>query len=525
MKKIKTKVAPVNYEKLSSVLERDTARQASNMPESAATPLSRDSEGLYRDLEALLRTQIKTKPDDVRPMVKLLELYAEMGSREGFLDIARDFRARHREADDPETWETVARMGRRLLPREQLFMTMEEGLEFDAGEETVAADQHQRIGEQPEFSGFFSRLAADYEKLRSNQSFVKQLDTELRRSLDRPSSLMHAQQLSKQLGGARIYLKREDLSPQHSHLGISVAGQALVAQKLGRKTLVTSSANGYRGVVSASTARRMGLNALVFVDREVISRHPGNLRRLTLMGAEVAPIDMEILSSGDLREAALEYCVRDPQHSFLVMGLDGAPQPYPQMVTEAVASIGREVLRQMYAETQRLPDLMVARAGDNADAIGFFAPFLGLKSTRLACVASTPELIDIIGMQVNEPYGRDFPMHQARDRGKLRNAKRILEGLEYPGVRREHAWLSASGRVEYPEVTVAQVRQAVRDFSLYEGIIPALETAHALAYACQVARYMSPEESVVVLVAERVDKDIPQLDTLIGDDPLLPDLQ
>lgn len=492
-------------------MSNDERQDVSQREVATLTPIeSAKSEGLYRDLELLLQEQIKAHPEDERPYVKLLELYFESKKPEDFLRTARIFNDKFRKASSQYDWEDVVEMGKKLLPNEQLFMSMNDGFEFVVPDDESESGVKKRLGEGEKYAEFFAELSSAYEEQRKNKLYVKELDRELQHTLNRPVSMMHAKQISEIIGGAQIFLKREDLSPPLTHVGISITGQAVLARRLGKERLVTASTDGFRGVLMASIARRMGMDALVFMEESAVQEQPSNMRRLELMGAEVQPVHHESLRSGDLRTVALDYCLNESETSFMVMGLDGAPQPYPQILMESVAVIGRETLLQIYAETKKLPSMLVARGGNNADAIGFFAPFLSLKSTQLACVTPLPEIVD-----------PEMLKSGALGRGKVaagrhqRTASRILEGLEYPSVGREHAWLRASGRLIYPEVKADQVKQAIRGFSHHEGMIPALETAHALAYACEAASKMKPDESVVVVIAERVDKDIPHLEKLM----------
>lgn len=481
-----------------------------------ATIADSGSEGLHGDLEQLLKGQIQASPKDVTPLVRLIELYFDDCRREDFLSAVKRLEKKFGRDSYKNHWKEVQRMGRKLLPNESLFMSESDSFEFEDVESDWKAGARKRLGEDDKYAEFFATLAEAYEQQRKAGAYVRELDKELQHTLNRPVSMMHARQISKRLGGAQIYLKREDLSPPFTHLGISVTGQAVLARRLGKKNLVTASTNGFRAVMVTSIARRMGLKALVFLDENAVDEQPGNMRRLELMGADVHTISRDILKTGDLREVALEYCMREPDNSFMVMGLDGAPPPYPQILMESAAVIGRETLRQIHAETNGLPSLLVTRGGDNADAIGFFAPFLSLKQTRLACIAPIANLVEQPGQHSDLVFTRNYPMHKVAGSRQKRTAKRLLEGLEYPGVSREQAWLMATGRVIYEQVTHEQVIQAVRDFSKCEGMIPAMETAHALAYACEQAGRMKADESVVVLIAEQVDKDIPALEALMA---------
>jgi len=321
----------------------------------------------------------------------------------------------------------------------------------------------------------------------------------------RPSSLLHAKRLSDELKGAQIFLKREDLSPSGTHLTIAVVATALLARRLGRKMLVTGTTDGRRGVIMSAIAARLGLESVVYMDADEIHRQSSNVFSLWLMGANLQSVDASSLRNADVREAALEHWGKNPKDTLLVIGLDAAPPPYPLMAREFTAAIGRETKRQVMAATRRLPDVVVARGGVNADALGFFPPFLANHETRLVCV--TPRAATAASMNVKGSDGWD-PSRIPMTTDEKRVARSIMEAMEYPGVTREHAWLRSSGRVEDFDMPEEAAKQAIQRLGQREGIIPALETAHALAWACQAAQAMRPDQSIVVMMAEDANKDL-----------------
>lgn len=342
--------------------------------------------------------------------------------------------------------------------------------------------------------------------------FAAEFERELLHFAGRPSSLFHARHLSQMVGGAQIYFKREDLSPVGTHLQLSVLGQTLVAKRTGKKTIVAATRNGQRGVVVASAAARLGLQSIIYMDGEDMHRQSGNVFRMWLMGADVRSADIKHLGTEDVRNAALEHWLNDATHCFLVMGLDSAPEPYPSMSVQFSSAIGRECARQVRMLAQRAPDILVARGEGNSDAIGLFPAFLGEKSPRLVCV----EAADLMTPAAGNAAASFDPLKAPLNTAENRVAGAILEGLEYPSVTREHAMLRNSRRVEYVQIAAEQVKQAIRDLSQKEGLIPAIQTAHAVAWAIQTARTLKPEQVIVVLIAETVDKDIWDIGRAMG---------
>ena len=470
----------------------------------------------HEQMESLLVEQLKAQPRNHGARLKLLELYYEAERAGPFLRAAEEMaKLTPDKAASPE-WQKCISMGRMLMPEAPLFSTEgRDRIEFvGAGFSAAPVEekpQVRRLGDDTRFTRHFEELAKAFEAARATPPFEAMLDMELTFLARRPSSLLHARRLSQKLGGAQIYLKREDASPRDTQLIISVVGQALLAQRLGRKTLVTSTIDGRRGVVTASIAARLGLEAVVFMDNDRNSRHTSNVFRMWLLGANVMPAtDERGNEAHNAREAALKYWARNADKSLMIFGLEGAPEPYPRMAREFASSIGRECLRQTRLIAKRPPDLVVARGGDNSDALGLFPPLVPEKHIRLVCVEG-----DGAAAQ-GEGDDQFDPTKQALSAEKQRVAHGILEGMEYPSVVREHGWLRDSGRVEYLKASLESAKTAIRDLSFFEGITPAIQTAHALGWACQAAAQMKPEQVVVVMMAEDVDKDIWDIGRLMG---------
>jgi tryptophan synthase beta chain len=466
----------------------------------------------YGDLEKLFRDQLERKPDLHTVRLKLLELYYEIQRKDDFLREARTLRPQLRDPKAPE-WQKCLSMGRMLDPTEPFYQEASDTIAFvgtGSAPPPAPADKKRRFGEDKHRTRHFEALAADYEKLRASPHFLTQLDRELMHVARRPTPLMHLRRLSESGGGAQIHLKRDDMAPDDTQLIISVIGQALLARHLDRKTLVTTSVNGRRGVITASVAAHLGMKAVVFMDADDIHRQSSNVFRLWLLGADVQSVDAKALRNRDVREAALDHWTRNVKDSFLVVGLDAAPHPYPMMVREFTTAVGRECRRQCLALLKRLPDLVVAR-GQGADALGLFPAFLGDAGVRLACIDPSKPIP--VQRQDRNPFDpTQIPLSGAEQT----RATSILEGHGYPNVTREHAWLRESGRIEYHRISQEAAKRAISDLSHKEGLIPALETAHALAWASETARSMKPEQAIVVMVAEDVEKDLWDIGRLMG---------
>ena len=456
------------------------------------------AEGTAADERGLLE-QLTKNPDDRAARVRLLELYFEARREEDFMREAKIYRNSLQGNLDTTDWKLVQSIGLKLFPGSPVFAEL-----------PARAGPKRRLGEDARAKPHFEALAQAYAQLRDDPKFLNDLDRELLFVGDRPTPLLHARRLSAHLGGAQIYIKREDLAPPGAFLHISIAGQALLAHRLHKTELVTGTVYGQRGVVVAQEAARLGMKASVYMDPQNIAREPANTFRMWLCGTEVQGVDPTRLRGGDVREAALHHWLRDPKGSMLVMGLDWAPEPYPTMAREFSAVIGRECRRQVLAQAKRAPDILVARGGNTPDAIGFFQPFLADK-TRLVCVEGAKELPGPALPKLDGAAGADVLSDQQR---RLSDA--ILEGMEYLSVTREHGWLKASGRVEYAKTDGGAAKDVIGLMSRLEGMIPPIETAHALAWACAQSRQMKPDQCIVVVLSERADKDILKIGRSMG---------
>ncbi|NKF22628.1 pyridoxal-phosphate dependent enzyme [Solimonas marina] len=472
----------------------------------------------YEDLEKLLLEQIAREPQQLDARLRLAELYYEMRKTDAFLFQARYVHQQIPGGEQSTEWRKIISMGRMIAPRDPLFVDAEIGdrIEFVSARPTAApspaapAHGYTRIGEEERFRKPLAEVAAAYEVIRRDPRFISELDMELIQSAGHPTSLQFAERLSRHVGGARIYLKRDDIGSQPAHLLAAVLGQAMLAKRMGKKTLVSFSPTGRSGVVVASIAARLGLQAIVYMDSEQMQLHAGNVFRMWLAGASVTESGTGEgrKKAVDIRQAAWDHWAAHSADCFLVMGLEAAPHPYPMVTLDFAAVAGRECRRQLYVVNKQVPSLLVARAGDNADAIGLFPPFLKAMSTRLVCVEGSDYLDRATRDQQEQAAGLTLQ--------EQRRAALIMEGMDYPRTTREHAWLKASGRVEYVKGASSSAKRAVYDLSRHEGVIPAIQTAYALGWACDEAAKMSAEQIVVVMMSENVDKNIWEIGKAMG---------
>lgn len=472
----------------------------------------------YEDLESLLIGEMRKQPVLLDIRVKLAELYSQTRRVSDFVQLARETRALIKEPKKSVEWSRIVSMGRMLQPNEPLFSELsDDAIEFVASRPANEAPSYSRIGDDARFKKPLQDLAAAYEEIRKDPRFLAELDLEMMQSAGYPSPLEPARRLSEYLGGAQIYLKRDDIGIRQSHLTSVIVGQALLAKRMGKKTLVATSGNGHSGVLVASIAAKLGMGATIFMNMEQMQIQRSNVFRMWLCGADVQEVDPKSRTGPDIRKAAFDHWARFAAETFLVMGLDAGPHPYPMMMLEFTSLVGRECRRQMYAHTKKAPDVIVARSGENADAIGLFPPFLKAPNTRLVCVSAADSLegLDLAAAGPKNPSVLN-PVQQRLTMNEQQRAARILEGMDYPRVVREQAWLKATGRVEYVETQSVAAKKAIGDLSRCEGIIPAIETAYALAWACQAASGMSRDQTVVVFLGENVEKNIWEIGKAMG---------
>ena len=357
-------------------------------------------------------------------------------------------------------------------------------------------------------------LTAAYEACRTDPAFAAELEYELRHYVGRPSPIYHAKRLSERFGGAQIYLKREDLNHTGAHKINNTVGQAMVARRMGKPRVIAETGAGQHGVATATIAARYGMECVVYMGAEDIKRQAANVYRMKLLGASVVPVESGSKTLKDALNEAMRDWVTNVENTFYIIGTVAGPHPYPMMVRDFQAVIGRECLQQMPALAGRQPDAVIACVGGGSNAMGIFYPYIGVEGVRLIGVEAAGEGIASGKHAASLCAGRPGVLHGNRTyllqdaNGQIIETHSISAGLDYPGVGPEHAWLKDSGRAEYAAVTDAAALQAFHDLCRLEGIIPALESSHALAYAAQIAPGMPRDALLLVNLSGRGDKDM-----------------
>ncbi len=357
-------------------------------------------------------------------------------------------------------------------------------------------------------------LRAAYEAFRKDPAFVAELEYELKHYVGRPSPVYHAKRWSDRLGGAQIYLKREDLNHTGAHKINNTMGQALVARRMGKQRVIAETGAGQHGVAAATVAARYAMECVVYMGSEDIKRQAANVYRMKLLGASVVPVESGSKTLKDALNEAMRDWVTNVASTFYIIGTVAGPHPYPVMVRDFQAIIGRECLVQMPELAGRQPDAVIACVGGGSNAMGIFYPYISHESVRLIGVEAAGDGLATGRHAASLCAGRPGVLHGNRTyllqdaNGQIVETHSISAGLDYPGVGPEHAWLKDRGRAEYVAVTDADALQAFHDCCHYEGIIPALESAHALAYATQLAPTLARDRILLVNLSGRGDKDM-----------------
>ncbi|MBK1780971.1 tryptophan synthase subunit beta [Advenella sp. WQ 585] len=353
-----------------------------------------------------------------------------------------------------------------------------------------------------------------YEKYRNDPDFVAEYNYELAHFVGRPSPVYHAKRWSELLGGAQIWLKREDLNHTGAHKINNCIGQILLARKMGKTRIIAETGAGQHGVATATVAARYGLECVVYMGAEDVRRQALNVYRMKLLGATVVPVESGSKTLKDALNEAMRDWVTNIDDTFYIIGTVAGPHPYPAMVRDFQKIIGEECLQQMPQHTGRQPDCVVACVGGGSNAMGIFYPYIPHEDVKLIGVEAAGEGLDtprnaasINAGQVGVLHGNRTFVMQNED-GQVQETHSISAGLDYPGVGPEHAWLSEIGRVSYESANDAQALQAFHDCCRFEGIIPALESSHALAYAARLAPTLPADKIILVNLSGRGDKDI-----------------
>ena len=353
-----------------------------------------------------------------------------------------------------------------------------------------------------------------YNRLKDDKDFQAEIDYDLAHYVGRPSPLYFAEHLTMQTAGAQIFLKREDLNHTGAHKINNTIGQALLAKHTGKKRIIAETGAGQHGVASATIAARLGLECIVYMGEEDVRRQAMNVYRMKLMGAEVVPVTSGSKTLKDAMNEALRDWVTNVDTTFYIIGTAAGPHPYPQLVRDFQSIIGREARAQCLEMTGKLPDALVACVGGGSNAIGLFHPFLEDKDVAMYGVEAGGHGIETGMHAAPLSSGKPGVLHgnktylMADDNGQIIETHSVSAGLDYPGVGPEHAWLKDMGRVQYVSVTDDEALHAFRDLTRVEGIIPALESSHAIAYATKLAKQMDKDQIVLVNLSGRGDKDI-----------------
>jgi tryptophan synthase beta chain len=357
-------------------------------------------------------------------------------------------------------------------------------------------------------------LRQAYEKYMQDEQFLAELDADLQHYVGRPSPLYHAERWSRELGGAQIYLKREDLNHTGAHKVNNTIGQALLAKRMGKTRIIAETGAGQHGVATATVAARLGLECVVYMGAVDMARQEANVYRMTLLGAKVVGVESGSRTLKDALNEAMRDWVTNVDNTFYIIGTVAGPHPYPAMVRDFQTVIGREARSQILQQAGGLPDAVVACVGGGSNAIGLFHPFLQDSEVAIYGVEAAGDGLDtgshaapLCAGQPGVLHGNRTYLMEDRD-GQIIETHSISAGLDYPGVGPEHAWLKDSGRARYVAVTDDQALQAFHDLTRIEGIIPALESSHALAYADKLAREMNPDQLLLVNLSGRGDKDM-----------------
>ncbi len=362
--------------------------------------------------------------------------------------------------------------------------------------------------------GPLKELREAYEKYLVDPDFQAELDFELQQYVGRPSPLYYAERWSQSLGGARIYLKREDLNHTGAHKINNTVGQALLAKRMGKTRIIAETGAGQHGVASATVAARLGLECVVYMGAEDIERQAMNVFRMKLLGATVVPVTSGSRTLKDALNEAMRDWVTNVDNTFYIIGTVAGPHPYPAMVRDFQAIIGRESREQILQHEGRLPDALVACVGGGSNAIGLFHPFLEDSEVAIYGVEAAGYGLETGHHAAPLCAGKPGVLHGNRtylmedSHGQIIHTHSISAGLDYPGVGPEHAWLKDSGRANYVSVNDDEALQAFHDLTRIEGILPALESSHALAYVSKLAPEMRQDQIIIINLSGRGDKDI-----------------
>lgn len=373
-----------------------------------------------------------------------------------------------------------------------------------------------------ELKSALDELEEQYEKVKDDPEFRKELDMYLNDYVGRPSAMYYAENLSKELGGAKIYLKREDLNHTGAHKINNALGQVLLAKRMGKKRIIAETGAGQHGVATATVAAMFGMECEIFMGEEDIERQGPNVRKMKLLGAKVNSVREGTKTLKDAVNAAIDYWVKNVDDTFYLLGSAVGPHPYPTMVKDFQSVIGREAKQQMIEKEGRLPDYVVAAVGGGSNAIGIFSAFLLCENVKIIGVEAGGLGLHTQFHAARIPGGKKGIIHGMKsyvmsdDDGNILPAYSISAGLDYPSIGPEHAYLNDIKRVEYTYITDDEALNAFFTLTKTEGIIPALESSHGLAHAMKLAKTLGKEQIILVNLSGRGDKDMDIIEKTAG---------
>ena len=393
-------------------------------------------------------------------------------------------------------------------------------------------DQPDLQGHFGQFGGIYvaetlmpalDELRAEYEKAKVDPAFMAEYEHELKHYVGRPSPIYHARRWSELLGGAQIYLKREDLNHTGAHKVNNTIGQALLARRMGKKRVIAETGAGQHGVATATVAARYGLECVVYMGAEDVKRQSPNVFRMKLLGATVVPVESGSKTLKDAMNEAMRDWVTNVDNTYYIIGTCAGPHPYPMLVRDFQCVIGEEAKVQMPELIGRQPDYVVACVGGGSNAIGIFHPYVPVEGVRLIGVEAGGDGVETgrhaapltANVGTGVLHGNRMYLMQDED-GQVADTHSVSAGLDYPGVGPEHCYLKDIHRAEYVAATDAEAIAAFHDLSRFEGIIPALESSHALAHAAKLAPTLGKDKVILVNLSGRGDKDIPTMARLAG---------
>jgi tryptophan synthase beta chain len=362
-----------------------------------------------------------------------------------------------------------------------------------------------------------------YNQFKDDKEFLNEFHHDLKHFVGRPSPIYFAERLTHKIGGAKIYFKREDLNHTGAHKVNNTVGQALLAKKMGKPRVIAETGAGQHGVATATIAARLGLECVVYMGAEDVKRQSPNVYRMKLLGANVVPVESGSKTLKDALNEALRDWVTNVSNTFYIIGTVAGPHPYPMMVRDFNSVVGKEAIGQMDELEGKQPDAVIACVGGGSNAMGIFYPYIPYKETRLIGVEAAGHGIETgkhaAPLTANSPVGvlhgnRTYMMQN--EEGQIIETHSVSAGLDYPGVGPEHSWLKDTGRAEYVAVNDDEALAAFHNLCKTEGIIPALETSHAIAYAEKLAKELPKDKTILVNLSGRGDKDINTVANIAG---------